>query len=605
MENKKNELTIKSILLGILLSIILSAANTYLGLFAGMTVSASIPAAIMSLSILKLFNKSTILEHNLVQTSASAGESLAAGVIFTFPALLLMGYWTEFNYIEVTKIALMGGILGALFTIPLRKVLIVEKKLTFPEGIATSKILLSSENKNLGQIILNSSIIGGFIKFCQQALGLWNSSIEHIFLLRNSIFGIACDLSPALIGVGYIVGINIGCLVLLGGLISWVIAIPIYTSSQSFLDSNINEFAWNIWNTKIRFLGVGAMLIGGLWSIFKLIKPIINSLKFNSLDNKKYLKDEKKDIPLKFIILIICIVSIPLFTVYYNIFETPVFSLVITASVLILAFLFSAVAAYMAGVVGSSNNPISGITILTILLSALFINYMAFESAHGMVASVLFGAIICCSSAIAGDNMQDLKTGYLLGATPWKQQVMQIIGTVSSALTITFILNILHSAYTIGSEALPAPQASLMKSVVEGVFNKNLPWNWIIIGILIGLLIIILDIIQEKRNSSFRLPVLAVAVGIYLPIGLSVPIFLGSLISYLTRKKNNEKGILFASGLITGEAIMGIIIALPIFITGLSNWWQPIIGFSSDILGIILFILLLILLYKTTSNSDK
>ena len=378
MENKKNELTIKSILFGIFLSIILSSANTYLGLFAGMTVSASIPAAIMSLSLLRLFNKSTILEHNLVQTSASAGESLAAGVIFTFPALLLMGYWTEFNYWEVTKIALIGGVLGALFTIPLRRVLIIEKKLTFPEGIATSKILQSSENKNLGQIILNSSIIGGFIKFCQQALGIWSSSIEHIFLLRNSIFGIACDLSPALIGVGYIVGLNIGCLVLLGGIISWIIAIPIYTSSLPLLDNNINELAWNIWNSKIRFLGVGAMLIGGLWSIFKLIKPIINSLRFNFINKDKNVSNEKKDLPLKFILLIICIVSIPLFTVYYEIFNTTAFSLIITIIILILAFLFSAVAAYMAGVVGSSNNPISGITILTILLSSLFIKYIAF-----------------------------------------------------------------------------------------------------------------------------------------------------------------------------------------------------------------------------------
>ena len=604
MVNKKNELTIKSVLFGICLSIVLSSANTYLGLFAGMTVSASIPAAIMSLSLLRFFSKSTILEHNLVQTSASAGESLAAGVIFTFPALLLMGYWTEFNYWEVTKIALMGGILGALFTIPLRRVLIIEKKLTFPEGIATSKILQTSENKNLGQIILSSSIIGGFIKFCQQALGLWNSSIEHIFLIRNSIFGIACDLSPALIGVGYIIGINIGCLVLLGGMISWIVAIPIYTS-QSVIDNNINELAWTIWNTKIRFLGVGAMLIGGLWSIIKLIKPILHSLQINIAVKNKDTNNDKKDLPLKYILLIISAVSFPLFMVYYNIFNTAFFSLVILIIVLILAFLFSSVAAYMAGVVGSSNNPISGITILTILLSALFINYMAFESSHGMVASVLFGAIICCSSAIAGDNMQDLKTGYLLGATPWKQQIMQIIGTVSSALTITFILNVLHSAYTIGSESLPAPQASLMKSVVEGVFNKNLPWDWIIIGILIGFLIIFIDLIQEKRNSNFRFPVLAVAVGIYLPIGLSVPIFLGSIISYLTRKNNNEKGILFASGLITGEAIMGIIIALPIFLSGVANWWQPIIGFNSNILGTVLFILLLLLLYKTTISSEK
>ena len=566
-----------------------------------MTVSASIPAAIMSISILRFFKNSTILEHNLTQTSASAGESLAAGVIFTFPALLLMGYWTNFNYIEVTKIALIGGIMGALFTIPLRKTLIVDKKLKFPEGIATSKILESTENKKLGQIILQSTIIGAFIKFCQQALGLWNSSLEYIFRIKSSIFGIACDLSPALIGVGYIVGINVGILVFSGGIISWVVAIPIYTS---FLDytGNIEDTAWNIWNTKIRFLGVGAMLIGGFWSIIKLIKPIIQGLKLN-IKNKNNTLSQEKDIPTYIIIGIILILLFPLYSIYHSIFGNITFSFLITLSIIIIAFLFSAIAAYMAGIVGSSNNPISGITIATILLSSLFIHYMGFISTTGMVASILFGSIICCSAAISGDNMQDLKTGYLVGATPWKQQIMQIIGTTASALTITFVLNILHSAYTIGSDALPAPQANLMKVVVEGVFNKTLPWEWISMGICIGIFIIILDEIQAKRGSDFRFPVLAVAVGIYLPIGLSLPIFLGSLISYMT--KNNEKGTIFSSGLITGEAIMGILIAIPVFITGISNWWTPLSTLKYNYIGFILFFIILVMLYQTHLKDNK
>ncbi len=601
MLHKNNELTLRAIILGIFFSILLSGANTYLGLFAGMTVSASIPAAIMSISILRFFKNSTILEHNLTQTSASAGESLAAGVIFTFPALLLMGYWTNFNYIEVTKIALIGGIMGALFTIPLRKTLIVDKKLKFPEGIATSKILESTENKKLGQIILQSTIIGAFIKFCQQALGLWNSSLEYIFRIKSSIFGIACDLSPALIGVGYIVGINVGILVFSGGIISWVVAIPIYTS---FLDytGNIEDTAWNIWNTKIRFLGVGAMLIGGFWSIIKLIKPIIQGLKLN-IKNKNNTLSQEKDIPTYIIIGIILILLFPLYSIYHSIFGNITFSFLITLSIIIIAFLFSAIAAYMAGIVGSSNNPISGITIATILLSSLFIHYMGFISTTGMVASILFGSIICCSAAISGDNMQDLKTGYLVGATPWKQQIMQIIGTTASALTITFVLNILHSAYTIGSDALPAPQANLMKVVVEGVFNKTLPWEWISMGICIGIFIIILDEIQAKRGSDFRFPVLAVAVGIYLPIGLSLPIFLGSLISYMT--KNNEKGTIFSSGLITGEAIMGILIAIPVFITGISNWWTPLSTLKYNYIGFILFFIILVMLYQTHLKDNK
>ena len=600
---KNNELTLKAIFLGILLSIILSSANTYLGLFAGMTVSASIPAAIMSISFMKLYRKSNILEHNLVQTSASAGESLAAGVIFTFPALILMGHWTYFDYVEVTKIALTSGILGAIFTIPLRKILIVEKKMKFPEGIATSKILKSVDNKKLGSTILHSSIIGGFIKYSQQALGLWNSSIEYIFRFKTSIFGIGCDLSPALIGVGYIVGINVGILVLTGGLISWIIAIPIYTSIET-IEGNISDIAWNIWNSKIRFLGVGAMLIGGLWSIIKLIKPILKGLP-ESIYNKDIKSHQDKDIPLKIILSLLLILLLPIVYIYMDIFNNLIFSIGISFIIIIVAFLFSAIAAYMAGIVGSSNNPISGITIATILISSLFINYMGYISNEGMVASIIFGSIICCASAISGDNMQDLKTGYLINATPWKQQIMQIIGTVSAALTIAFVLNVLHSAYTIGSDNLPAPQANLMKTVVEGVFNKNLPWIWISMGAIIGIIIICIDIIQEYRKSNFRFPVLAVAVGIYLPIGLSVPIFLGSLISHFTMNKDHERGTIFASGLITGEAIMGILIALPIFLTGITNWWKPILGFNSNIIGLLFFIFALILLYLNSSNKNN
>ena len=593
MFNKDYELTLKSILLAITLSIILSAANTYLGLFAGMTVSASIPAAIISTSILRLFKKSNILENNLVQTSASAGESLAAGVIFTFPALLLLGYWNNFDYVEVSKIALMGGLLGVIFTIPLRKTLIIKKKLTYPEGIATSKILKSRENLELGKIILQSSLLGGLFKFLQQGLNLWKPSIEYIFRSNKSIFGFACDLSPALLGVGYIIGLNVGILILSGGIVSWLIAIPLYTAFND-MQGNVNYIAWDIWNTKIRFLGVGAMLIGGFWSILKLFKPIIEGIILDIKDYKKNINTE--DLSIKFISCILAIIIIPLFLMYFNILNSFLFSIVLTLLIIVIAFFFSSVAAYMSGIVGSSNNPVSGITIATILLSALFIKYIGFQSEIGMISSILFGAIVCCSAAIGGDNMQDLKTGYIIGATPWKQQIMQIIGVTVSAITITFTLNVLHSAYTIGSEILPAPQANLMKVIVEAVFNKNLPWNWIYTGVIIGFIIIIIDEVLEYRKANFRMPVLAVAVGIYLPIGLSVPIFLGSLVSYIN---NNERGILFASGLITGEAIMGIIIAIPIFITGINKWWAN----NTQIIAVIGFILILIQIYRQQNKA--
>ena len=593
MTNNKIELTIRAVVLGIILSVVLSAANTYLGLFAGMTVSASIPAAIVSMSILRFFKNSSIYENNLVQTSASAGESLAAGVIFTFPALILIGYWTDFDYLEVTKIALIGGVLGALFTIPLRKTLIVEKKLKFPEGIATSKILKSAKNIELSKIIYNSSIVGASIKFLQQALNLWNSSMNYFFKVNNSIFGFSFDLSPALLGVGYIIGLNIAILVFIGGVISWLIAIPIYTGLYPS-DGNIVDTAWTVWNTKIRFLGVGAMLIGGFWSIIKIIKPIFKGL----LNTIRTNVDTEKDLPFKYVVLIFGFLIIPLFNIYNDIFIDNSVSTIITVLIIIIAFIFSSIAAYMAGIVGSSNNPVSGLTIATILLSALFIRYMGFLSDVGMVSSILFGSIICCSSAIAGDNMQDLKTGYLINATPWKQQIMQIIGTVASALTITFILNILHTAYVIGSDILPAPQANLMKVVVQGVFNENLPWDWIYAGMLIGLIIIILDLVQEKRGSNFRLPVLAVAVGIYLPIGLSSTIFMGGILSHLASKRNNENGILYSSGLITGEAIMGILIALPIFLSGNTSWWLLQFITPINILGFVLFTFIVNELYE-------
>ena len=595
--DKQKELTLRSILLGIILSIILSAANTYLGLFAGMTVSASIPAAIVSMTILRFFKNSTIHENNLVQTSASAGESLAAGVIFTFPALVLIGYWTNFNYYEVTKIALVGGILGALFTIPLRKTLIVNQKLKFPEGVATSKILKSSNDINLSKIILQSSCIGAITKFSQSAINLWNSSLNYFFQIKNSIFGFSIDLSPALIGVGYIIGLNISILVFTGGIISWLIAIPIYSAFNPS-NGDITNYAWMIWDSKIRFLGVGAMLTGGFWSIIKIIKPIINGIS-NSIYNKD---SQSKDIPLKYILLLFSIIIIPIYSVYNQILTNIPISIIITILIIVIAFTFSSIAGYMSGIVGSSKNPVSGLTNATILLSALFIKYLGFLSYTGMVSSVLFGSIICCSAAIAGDNMQDLKTGHIINSTPWMQQTMQIIGTVSSALVITLILNILHSAYGIGSESLPAPQANLMKVVVEGVFNENLPWLWIYAGMFIGIIVICLDLIQEQKKSSFRLPVLALAVGIYLPIGLSSAIFIGGLISSYTNK-NKENGILFSSGLITGEAIMGILIAIPIFITSNLNRWKINFITPVNILGFIAFTFIIYSLYKSTKKK--
>ena len=614
--NKANpEITIKAVILGIILSMILAGANAYLGLFAGMTVSASIPAAVISMGILRLFPKSNILENNIVQTAASAGESLAAGVIFTIPALLLIGYWQDFNYLEVARIAAIGGVIGVLFTIPLRRALILDAKLQYPEGIATAEVLRTGEkarstnsSNNGMKLLAIASITGALMKLFQSGFALWGSAIEGIRSIGGAIFGIGCGLSPALLSVGFIIGRNISILVFFGGALSWLIAIPIYSSIYGW-EGNIYDSAWNIWHTKIRYLGVGAMVVGGLWSLIGLAKPLISGIRssiksYSYKINEKNIPIEERDFPIQYVLFALLALLVPVFFLYLDIVKTIGLAALLSIIMLIFGFLFSAVASYMAGIVGSSNNPISGVTIATILFSSLLLlALLGTGSPEGAAGAILIGAVVCCSAAIGGDNMQDLKTGHILGATPWKQQIMQIIGTLSAAAVLGLVLDILHSAYTIGSPDLPAPQATLMKSVAEGVFSGDLPWGMVQAGAIIGIIIIILDVIQEKRKSTFRLPVLAVAVGIYLPIELSTPIFLGGMISHLSKSSSNDKennGLLFASGLITGEALMGILVALPIFLTGNKGWWWKFESIPS--LGIVIFVLIAFWFYKVSKK---
>lgn len=624
------EITIKAIILGIVLSMILAGANAYLGLFAGMTVSASIPAAVISMGVLRLFRRSNILENNIVQTAASAGESLAAGVIFTIPALVLMGYWTEFNYFEVAKIASIGGLIGVLFTIPLRRALIVEAKLTYPEGIATAAVLRAGDRNQEGEaaesakgsmkLIGLAALVGGLMKVAQQGYQLWSAAIAGAIKLplgKGAIFGLGTNISPALIAVGYIVGRNIGILVVGGGLISWAVAIPIYSAIYGY-EGNYFEAAENIWNTQIRFLGIGAMVVGGIWSLIKLAKPLVAGIKA-SLDAVKHANEgkslarEEQDTPIKYVGYGLLILMVPVFFLYLGILESIWIAVLLSMVMMIFGFLFSAVAAYMAGIVGSSNNPISGVTIATILFSSLLLLALlrpdsVEEATTGAAAAILIGAVVCCAAAIGGDNLQDLKTGHILGATPWKQQVMQVVGTISAAIVLGLVLDILHTAYTIGSPTLSAPQATLMKSVAEGVFQGNLPWTMVTLGGIIGILIVLLDVRQERIGSDFRVPVLAVAVGIYLPIELSVPIFLGGMISHLGNKNGatevtRRNGLLLASGLITGEALMGILVAVPIFITSNKDWW-PTFG-PVTWLGTLFFIGVIYWLYRILVSKKQ
>ena len=610
-----NEITVKAIFLSIGLSIVLSAAMAYLGLYAGMTISASIPAAIMSMGILRLFKNSNILENNIVQTAASAGESLAAGVIFTIPALLLIGYWESVDYWEVTKIAMVGGVLGALFTVPLRRALILKAKLRFPEGVATAKVLETGhesdpeKSKDSLKMIGLSALVGGVVKLGDLAFGIWSSAIGGAKAIGGAIFGMGSSLSPSLISVGYIVGRNIGILAFSGGLISWAVAIPIYSYMNGY-EGSAWDAAGTIWNTKIRYLGVGAMVVGGIWSIMQLAKPLIESI---SLSLKTLQEDsdnialEERDLPINYVFIGVLALLVPMCLTYFSIIPSWGSAIILSLIMCIFGFLFSAVAAYMAGVVGSSNNPISGVTIATILFSSLLIvTFFSTGSSEGAAAAILIGSVVCCAAAIGGDNLQDLKTGNIVGATPWKQQLMQLVGVVSAAMSLGIVLILLHEAYGIGGPDLPAPQAVLMTNVAKGVFAGDLEWAMIYAGAVIGVLIILLDQYQLKRGSDFRVPILAVAIGIYLPIELTFPIFIGGMLNHYANKissqKGKDNGLLIASGLITGEALMAIFIAIPLFFD--KNYW-PDYGLPSplnDVVGIAILGCILFWLYRTASK---
>lgn len=612
----KNEITLKAFFLSIFLSIILSSAMVYLGLYAGMTISASIPAAIMSMGILRLFKNSNILENNIVQTAASAGESLAAGVIFTLPALLLIGYWDTISYWEVTKIAMVGGILGALFTVPLRRALILKARLRFPEGVATAAVLKTGHETDVKKsqqslkIIGISALVGGFVKLGELAFSVWSSALGGAVAIKGAIFGMGASLSPSLFSVGYIVGRNIGILAFTGGLISWAVAIPIYSYLYGFEGDNYFESANIIWNAKIRYLGVGAMVVGGIWSVIQLAKPLIESIQLSLKtlqENSDNISLEERDLPINYVFIAILAMLVPISLTYFGIIGSWSSAVILSFVMLIFGFLFSAVAAYMAGVVGSSNNPISGVTIATILFSSLLIiSFFDIDSSKGAAAAILIGAVVCCAAAIGGDNLQDLKTGNIVGATPWKQQLMQLVGVVSAALTLGIVLTLLHEAYGIGSSDLPAPQAVLMTNVANGVFQGNLEWGMIYAGAILGIVIIMIDQYQAFRKADFRVPILAVAIGIYLPIELTLPIFIGGMLNHFASKTASEEGknngLLIASGLITGEALMAIFIAVPLFFD--KNYW-PNLSLPSPVNDLVGIAIITIILHRLFLVAKK
>ena len=595
MSNNTNsipELNLRVILIGIALSIVMGSANVYLGLKAGMTVSASIPAAVIGMLTLRYVgiffknsNPGSILEANQIQTAASAGESLAAGIIFTMPALILIGIWQEFDMILTTVIAFTGGLLGILFMIPMRQVFIVsnESNLKYPEGIACASVLEAGQDTGdtkQANSIIKGIVIGALFKGLISFTGLLKSVLEIATLNGNRIIFFGGDISPALVAVGFIVRLNIAILIFIGGALSWLIGIPILGNGLEYA-ANPLDGAWNIWSTKIRYIGVGAMVIGGLSSIYKVRNGLVDAIKVlkssNSSSSIQSQLVSQRNISSKSINILSTIAIILVGSVYYYITQNVGIALLTTFIMVIMAFFFTAVASYIVGLVGNSNSPVSGMTITAVLFTGGLLYIFGFSGTEGMVATLGVAAIVCCAACTSGDVCNDLKTGQLVGASPYRQQIMQIIGVGVASLVMAPIMQLLHENTPggIGGRELAAPQAGLFASLANGFFGDgDLPWDMVSIGAVLGILILLGDLFLEKNKFYFRLHLMPVAVGMYLPFGLSTPILLGGLMAYFIEKQNKtdlepdislQNGILVSSGLIAGESLMGIILA---FIAG-------------------------------------
>jgi len=601
------ELTIKAILVGILLAIILGAANAYLGLYAGMTVSAIIPGAVMALAILRPF-KGTILEVNLSTMGAAAGECIAAGVIFTIPALVILGAWSEINYIETTLISLFGGILGVLWMIPLRRALVIKTDLPFPEGVAIAAVLtttvggeVSGERKKTDSIsgiwLMIGAISAGLYKFCELSLNIFRGTIEGVVSIgKYSIIGKeptnaylygGLTTSPALLGVGWIIGPRIASYVIVGGLIGWIIILPLIVLALGIPSdaTSILDGFFLIWGNQIRYIGVGAMLVGGLWAIWSIKNNLVESIKEAVIGIKggqvKAKKRTEQDLSYKLVFTLIILMTIPIFLLYNWLSGLFGISLLMAVLTILFAFLASALAGYLTGLVGSSNCPISGVTVSVLLLVSGIMFILGATGPEGMAIVILISAVICIGGSISGDLLQSVACGQMLGATPKRLQISMTFGVIAISGVVGLVIGVLHQAFEIGSRALPAPQAYLMAGIVRGVLGEEMLWPYIIVGMVLALVLILID-----------LPILPVAIGIYLPFTLSVPIFAGGIIRALTDRKLKKKfgmtdeeeisdwelaikqtnikpqeksirtGLLFTAGLVAGEALMGVLIAI-------------------------------------------
>lgn len=607
------ELTFRVIVLAIILTVLLAMSNAYLALKLGILTSASIPAAIISMGILRFFKNSTILENNAVQTAASAGEAVAGGIVYTIPALIIIGYWNHFDYVTNFFIAACGGILGVLFSIPLRRILVNEHALKFPEGRAIAEVLKSSADKAGIKDIFIGGAIGGFIELLQLGFKLIASSWSYWFVVKRSLFGLGAGFSATMIGAGYLVGHDMAISIFLGAVISWLIALPIVSQFYpQFLNQYPTEQAASfLWNSEMRYLGIGAMLFAGMWTFIKLIKPLAKSVGASSRTfvsrGRSGMKVPRtdKDIPMPFIFMGVGIMAAILFLFFQFIFPlsqvgldndySPTLVFLGVIYVLVVGFLFSVITAYFSGMVGVTASPGSSIVISGMLFAAwllltavdhllpLPLNAQQIQAAEAI--TIIIGSVVTGIAAIANDNTQDLKVGQLVGATPWKQQVMLLLGVVISALVIPPVMQLLFNVYGIAgvmphpdmdiTQSLPAPTAALMAAITEAVFRNSLPWTMMFIGAGIILLAIFLNRILNLKRF-LHVSILGIAIGMYLPLSSSFPLFIGGMIALFVQKRlqrmkvvkeegaiRRQKGTLIACGLVAGSAIMDVLLAIP------------------------------------------
>ena len=564
------ELTPRAIVLGVLLAVILGAANAYLGLYAGLTVSASIPAAVVSMAILRILGGSTILENNVVQTVASAGEAVAAGAIFTFPALVILGWRGDLPYLDVTALCLAGGTMGSLLVVFLRRAYIVEEKLPFPEGVACAEVLRAGAKTANAAPLLYGGIISALLKTSQDILGFVPGMFSGARWLGSVAIAGSLDISAALLGVGYIIGVRIAILVVLGGAIAWFVAVPIATVSHPEVRAlGAYAAATQVWSNEVRYLGVGAMLTGGIVTLWRLRKRIGSAL----VDAVRVVRAgsavaatsrEDTDLSATTVVTMSAFALPVIFALCMVLTGNFALSLAMAVVLAVVGFFATAVAGYLSGLVGASNNPVSGVTVIVLLALALVLKSLGVSAGVGPRLAIMAGAVVCTAAAMAGDSMHDLATGSFVGATPRSLEIAVLLGAIASAFVVAPVLNLLLNAYGIAgtagakANALAAPQAFLMAKVTQGVFSGGLRWGIIAIGAVLAAILAILDGQLEARGSSWRTPIMPVAIGLYLPLGLSLTIFVGSLASIGRSREEGGSGILFAAGLVAGEALMGV-----------------------------------------------